>query len=90
MESIGASERVMEYLDREYAPQLCSGRILPNFQGKVCKVSLSCAYHCHALLGRQTETWSSGWQICHCTAQCCCSTERLRLPEGAVSRLLSL
>ena len=25
MESIGASERVMEYLDREYAPQLCSG-----------------------------------------------------------------
>ena len=35
MESIGASERVMEYLDREIAPQLCKGRILPDFQGKV-------------------------------------------------------
>ncbi len=35
MESIGASERVMEYLDRETAPQLSKGRILPNFRGKV-------------------------------------------------------
>lgn len=54
MESIGASERVMEYLDREYAPQLCSGRILQNFQGKVSKSSLICTCHCHALLGGQT------------------------------------
>lgn len=36
MESIGASERVMEYLDRQAAPQLSSGRTLPNFTGKVC------------------------------------------------------
>lgn len=35
MESIGASERVMEYLDREHAPQLSKGRILQNFTGKV-------------------------------------------------------
>ena len=35
MESIGASERVMEYLDRETAPQLSKGRILPDFTGKV-------------------------------------------------------
>ena len=53
MESIGASERVMEYLDREYAPQLCSGRVLPNFQGKVSEILLISAYHCHSLLGGQ-------------------------------------
>ena len=35
MESIGASERVMEYLDRDIAPQLSQGRILPHFRGKV-------------------------------------------------------
>ena len=35
MESIGASERVMDYLDRGAAPQLCSGRILPDFSGRV-------------------------------------------------------
>lgn len=51
MESIGASERVMEYLDREHAPQLCSGRILPSFQGKVSSAFVSCAYPCHALCG---------------------------------------
>ena len=53
MESIGASERVMEYLDREYAPQLCSGRVLPEFQGRVSKLFLIWAYHCRALLGGQ-------------------------------------
>ena len=35
MESIGASERVMEYLDRDIAPQLSKGRTLPDFCGKV-------------------------------------------------------
>ena len=54
MESIGASERVMEYLDRDYAPQLSSGRILQNFQGRVSRLFLISAYHCHALLGGQT------------------------------------
>lgn len=41
MESIGASERVMEYLDRKHAPQLSKGRILPDFQGKVGPTSES-------------------------------------------------
>ena len=35
MESIGASERVMEYLDRPPAPQLSGGRVLPYFTGRV-------------------------------------------------------
>lgn len=35
MESIGASERVMDYLDRGVAPQLSSGRTVPNFSGRV-------------------------------------------------------
>ena len=36
MESIGASERVMEHLDRPPAQQLASGRVLPSFSGRVC------------------------------------------------------
>ena len=35
MESIGASERVMEFLDKPCAPQLAAGRVLPNFSGAV-------------------------------------------------------
>ena len=35
MESIGASERVMEFLDKPCAPQLAAGRVLPNFSGTV-------------------------------------------------------
>lgn len=35
MESIGASERVMDYLDRGAAPQLSPGRTLPGFSGRV-------------------------------------------------------
>ena len=35
MESIGASERVMGYLDRPPAPQLSGGRVLPYFTGRV-------------------------------------------------------
>lgn len=35
MESIGASERVMEFLDKPCAPQLAAGRILPDFSGTV-------------------------------------------------------
>jgi hypothetical protein len=27
---------VQEYLDRPPAPQISSGRVLPNFSGKVC------------------------------------------------------
>ena len=43
MESIGASERVMEYLDRDIAPQLSKGRTLPDFRGKVADC---CPDHC--------------------------------------------
>jgi len=35
MESIGASERVMEFLDKPCAPQLAPGRVLPDFSGTV-------------------------------------------------------
>ena len=48
MESIGASERVMEYLDRDIAPQLCTGCTLPNFRGKVRKCSRVPFVHQHA------------------------------------------
>lgn len=34
-ESVGASERVMEYLDRQPAAQLNSGATLPSFSGRV-------------------------------------------------------
>lgn len=34
MESIGASERVMEFLDTPAAPQIAAGRVLPNFSGQ--------------------------------------------------------
>lgn len=34
MESIGASERVMEFLDKPSAPQLASGSTLPDFSGQ--------------------------------------------------------
>ena len=33
-ESVGASERVMEYLDRPPAAQLGTGRMLPSFSGR--------------------------------------------------------
>ena len=44
MESIGASERVMEFLDKPAAPQLAAGRILPNFSGTVslCEMYILC------------------------------------------------
>lgn len=35
MESLGASERVISYLDRPPAPQIAPGRILPHWSGKV-------------------------------------------------------
>ena len=35
MESIGASERVMEFLDKPPAAQLAPGRVLPQFSGSV-------------------------------------------------------
>ena len=35
MEAIGASERVMYYLDRPPAPQIAAGRKLPSWSGKV-------------------------------------------------------
>ena len=35
MESIGASERVMEFLDKPPAAQLAPGRVLPHFSGSV-------------------------------------------------------
>ena len=35
MESIGASERVMEFLDTPAAPQIAAGKVLHNFSGKV-------------------------------------------------------
>lgn len=35
MEAIGASERVMYYLDRPPAPQIGAGRKLPSWSGKV-------------------------------------------------------
>lgn len=35
MEAIGASERVIDYLDAPPAPQLAPGRVLPAFTGKV-------------------------------------------------------
>lgn len=41
MESIGASERVMEFLDKPPAPQLAAGRILPDFTGKVASMQAS-------------------------------------------------
>ncbi len=34
-ESVGASERVMEYLERPPAPQLAPGATLPSFSGRV-------------------------------------------------------
>lgn len=35
MEAIGASERVMYYLDKPPAPQIAAGRKLPSWSGKV-------------------------------------------------------
>lgn len=35
MEAIGASERVMYYLDKPPAPQIAAGRIVPSWSGKV-------------------------------------------------------
>ena len=35
MEAIGASERVMYYLDKPSAPQIAAGRKLPSWSGKV-------------------------------------------------------
>ncbi len=49
MESIGASERVMDYLDRGAAPQLSSGRTLPSFSGRV---SLTCSHSDQMLLSQ--------------------------------------
>ena len=46
MESIGASERVMEFLDKPCAPQLAVGRVLPNFSGTVSR-------HHHRVLSLQ-------------------------------------
>ena len=40
MESIGASERVMEFLDKPSAPQLATGRKLTNFSGTVTALPL--------------------------------------------------
>lgn len=35
MEAVGASERVMYYLDKPAAPQIAAGRKLPSWSGKV-------------------------------------------------------
>ena len=35
MEALGASERVISYLDRPPAPQIAAGRVLPDWTGKV-------------------------------------------------------
>ena len=45
MESIGASERVMEFLDKPCAPQLAAGRLLPGFTGTVSKSGPANEYH---------------------------------------------
>ena len=39
MEAIGASERVMYYLDKPSAAQIAAGRTLPSWSGKVCSAS---------------------------------------------------
>ena len=35
MEAVGASERIIDYLDAPSAPQLAPGRVVPNFTGRV-------------------------------------------------------
>jgi ABC-type multidrug transport system fused ATPase/permease subunit len=52
MESIGASERVMEYLDRPPAQQLSSGRTLPEFTGRVSLRAAAGGRHCGNFIAR--------------------------------------
>ena len=61
MESIGASGRVMGYLDRPPAPQLSGGRVLPYFTGRVrtiCPCSSRAAWGT-ATLGAQAERFTA-------------------------------
>ncbi|DBA70277.1 TPA: hypothetical protein ACH3X2_012175 [Trebouxia sp. C0005] len=44
MEAIGASERVMYYLDKPPAPQIAAGRIVPSWSGKVDLTNIGFAY----------------------------------------------
>ena len=47
MEAIGASERVMYYLDKPSAPQIAAGRKLPSWSGKVpCSLEIYSASMC--------------------------------------------
>ena len=47
MEAIGASERVMYYLDKPSAPQIAAGRKLPSWSGKVpCNLEIYSASMC--------------------------------------------
>ena len=50
MEAIGASERVMYYLDKPSAPQIASGRKLPSWSGKVPCSSDLILYLCPACI----------------------------------------
>ena len=54
MEAIGASERVIDYLDAPPAPQMDSGKILDTFSGRVSK---PCESAC--ICGWASKQWGS-------------------------------
>ena len=55
MEAIGASERVMFYLDKPPAPQIAGGQTLPSWSGQVRPHPWQCI----------PKAWAHGWTLTH-------------------------